>query len=74
MLSRPAAEINLGEVVRNTEPNFDIAECFNSASNCCVITPSCGLKSIFREAHRGFIKVMDRYTLADALVHDRHPG
>ncbi|TXT25891.1 MAG: hypothetical protein FD134_766 [Gallionellaceae bacterium] len=67
MLSRPPSEIVLGDVVRNTEPNFDIAECFNQASNCCVITPSCGLKSIFREAYRGFIKVMDRYTLADAL-------
>jgi Rrf2 family nitric oxide-sensitive transcriptional repressor len=67
MLSRPPSEIVLGDVVRNTEPNFDIAECFNQASNCCVITPSCGLKSIFREAYRGFIKAMDKYTLADAL-------
>ncbi|MBI5660440.1 MAG: Rrf2 family transcriptional regulator [Nitrosomonadales bacterium] len=71
MLSRSPSEINLGDVVRNTEPNFDIAECFNASSNCCVITPSCGLKSIFREAHRGFIKAMDKYTLADAVARDR---
>ena len=71
MLSRPPAEIILGDVVRNTEPNFDIAECFNSADNCCVITPTCGLKSIFLEAQRGFIKAMDKYTLADAIARDK---
>ena len=70
-LSRPPAEIVLGDVVRNTEPNFDIAECFNSANNCCVITPSCGLKSIFREAQRGFINAMDKHTLADAVARNK---
>ena len=71
MLSRPPSEIVLGDVVRNTEPNFDIAECFNAANNCCVITPACGLKSIFREAQRGFIKAMDKYTLADAVARNK---
>ena len=69
-LSRPPAKIILGDVIRNTEPNFDIAECFNSANNCCVITLGCGLKSIFREAQTGFIKAMDKYTLADAVTRD----
>lgn len=70
-LSRPPSKIILGDVIRNTEPNFDIAECFNATDNCCVITPNCGLKSIFREAQIGFIKVMDKYTLADAVTRDR---
>ena len=69
-LSRPPSKIILGDVIRNTEPNFDIAECFNTENNCCVITPSCGLKSIFREAQMGFIKAMDKYTLADAVARD----
>ena len=69
-LSRPPSKIILGGVIRNTEPNFDIAECFNTENNCCVITPSCGLKSIFREAQMGFIKAMDKYTLADAVARD----
>lgn len=68
VLSRPPAKIILGDVIRNTEPNFDIAECFNNANNCCVITPNCGLKSIFREAQMVFIKAMDKYTLADAVT------
>ena len=70
-LSRPPLEITLGDVVRATEPNFDIAECFNSTRNCCVITPTCGLKSIFQEAHMGFINAMDKHTLADAAAHDK---
>ncbi len=69
-LSRPPSKIILGDVIRNTEPNFDIAECFNTTNNCCVITLNCGLKSIFREAQTGFIKVMDKYTLADAVSRD----
>ena len=69
-LSRPPSKIILGDVIRNTEPNFDIAECFNTENNCCVITPSCGLKSIFREAQMCFIKAMDKYTLADAVARD----
>lgn len=73
-LSRPPSEITLGDVVRKTEPNFNIAECFNAASNCCVISSTCGLKSIFREAQAGFIKVMDKYNLADAVVRDKHLG
>ena len=32
-LARPAAEIGIADVVRKTEPNFDIAECFNKESN-----------------------------------------
>ena len=67
-LSRPPSKITLGDVVRNTEPNFDIAECFNMANNCCVSTPNCSLKSIFREAQMGFIKTMDKYTLADTVT------
>lgn len=69
-LSRPPTDIMLGDVIRNTEPNFDIAECFNTANNCCVITPTCGLRSIFREAQMGFIRAMDKYTLADAVTRD----
>lgn len=69
-LSRPPSKILLGDVVRTTEPNFDIAECFNAANNCCVIAPSCGLKAIFREAQMGFFKAMNKYTLADAVLYD----
>lgn len=63
--------INLGDVVRKTEPNFYVAECFNSKNNCCVINANCDLKSIFFEAQSAFLHVMDKYTLADAVMREK---
>lgn len=67
-LSRAPASINLGDVARNTEPNFNIAECFDRANNRCVITPTCTLKSILWDANKAFLNVFDQYTLADAML------
>ncbi len=67
-LARPASRISIGEVVRLTESNFDIAECFNKASNNCVITPVCTLKSILAEARSLFLQELDRHTIADAVT------
>lgn len=67
-LARPATEIAIGEVVRLTEPNFDIAECFNKTTNNCAITPVCALKSIFGEARGRFLQELDRHTIADAVT------
>jgi Rrf2 family transcriptional regulator, nitric oxide-sensitive transcriptional repressor len=66
-LARPAAQIGIGEVVRCTEPNFDMAECFNQQSNSCVITPACSLKNILNDARNNFLATLDQYTLADTL-------
>jgi len=61
-------EINIGTVVRATENNFNIVECFDSESSSCPITSVCALKGALKEASRNFIGVLDRYTLADVLV------
>lgn len=66
-LARPAANISIGEVIRQTENHFDIAECFDKITNNCAITPVCALKSILAEARSGFFQVLDRYTIADAI-------
>uniref|UniRef100_E6QSU9 HTH-type transcriptional regulator nsrR n=1 Tax=mine drainage metagenome TaxID=410659 RepID=E6QSU9_9ZZZZ len=70
-LARPPDQIKIGEVVRLTEPNFYIAECFNRDNNRCVLAPDCQLKSILHEANAAFLATLDHYTIADALV---HPG
>jgi len=67
-LARPADEIGIGDVVRQTEPNFDIAECFNKQNNNCVITSVCAMKNILGDARSNFIQTLDRYTLADTLI------
>ena len=66
-LARPAHEIVIGDVVQKTEPNFDIAECFNKETNTCVISPVCALKSILNDARTNFLQTLERYTIADAL-------
>ena len=62
-LARPAAKINVGDVVRRTEPDFDLVEC-----GSCVIAPACALTGVMDEALAAFMAVLDRYTLADMLV------
>ncbi len=66
-LSRPANEINIGDVVRHTEINFDIVECFDPVNNTCPIAPLCALKQALHEAHKQFMNVLDGYTLVDVL-------
>lgn len=63
-LARPPEEINLGEVIRLTEENFAMVECFGSG-NKCVITAPCRLKGVLSEALKAYLGVLDRYTLAD---------
>jgi Rrf2 family nitric oxide-sensitive transcriptional repressor len=64
-LSRAPSEINIGALVRATEPSLDIVECFDDDSNTCPISPSCGLKGTLVRAQQAFMAVLDEQTLAD---------
>lgn len=64
-LARPPEQIRLGDVVRATEPNFAVVECFNPERSC-VLASQCGLQSPLQEAMRAFLAVLDRHTVADA--------
>jgi len=66
-LSRPAAEISLGELVRYVEPDMAFVPCFEPLYAPCPIVPACGLRSVLHEARRAFLAVLDRYTLADLV-------
>ncbi len=70
-LAREPEAINIGDVVRHTEMNFDIVECFNKERNRCTITPVCILKGTLGEALGAFMGVLDKYTLADVIRNDR---
>jgi Rrf2 family nitric oxide-sensitive transcriptional repressor len=61
-LAKPAGKIILGDVVRATEPDFALVECF-STGNQCVITGCCRLPRVFNEALDAFLGVLDRHTL-----------
>lgn len=62
--------INLGAVVRATEPDFALVECFASG-NKCIITKHCGLPNVLNEALQAFVGVLDSYTLADIPLSKR---
>lgn len=70
-LARPAPEINIGKVVRATEDNLDLVECFDPATNRCPIAPACVLAGALDEALNAFLGVLDRYTLADLVAKPR---
>lgn len=64
----PAESIRLGELVRQTEENLALVECFDPELNTCPIVPACRLAGVLDEALSAFLAVLDRRTLADALV------
>lgn len=68
-LAKSADKINVGEVVRQTEPDFDLVACFETeAKRPCHITPACQLKFMFSEANLAFLSVLDKYSIADTIL------
>ena len=66
-LARAAESINLGAIVRATEDNFALVECFDREHNSCLITSACGLRGPLEEALQAFLTVLDRYSLDDLV-------
>jgi len=70
-LARDPRTIVVGEVLRHTEPNLNLVECFDDPG-ACVLTSACTLRSALDEALTAFLDVLDDYTLAD-LLEPRRP-
>jgi Rrf2 family transcriptional regulator, nitric oxide-sensitive transcriptional repressor len=66
-LAKPAEDINLGQLVRATEPDFSLVECF-AAGNRCIITRRCQLPEVLNQAPSAFVATLDRYSLADITL------
>ena len=67
-LALPPSEINVGWLIRRTEPHLNLVECFDPAINTCPIAPACGLKGALHRAQHAFLAVLDEYTLDRFLV------
>ncbi len=67
-LAMRPSEINVGWLVRRTEPHFNLVECFDPATNTCPIAPACELKHALFRAQQSFLQVLDEYTLDRFLV------
>jgi Rrf2 family nitric oxide-sensitive transcriptional repressor len=64
-LLKPPADIRVGDVVRNSETDFRLAECFDPRTSACLLMPSCRLKGVFQSALQAYFKELDGITLAD---------
>lgn len=71
-LAVPASDINIADVVRRAEGATVPVECFDAATNHCVISRACGLRRALADAMRAFYGVLAEYTLED-LVRDEAP-
>ncbi len=67
-LGRPAEDISLFDVVRVTEENFAMAECFENDATECPLVDSCALNAALREALNAFFEVLMRHTIADLVA------
>jgi Rrf2 family iron-responsive transcriptional regulator len=66
-LGRAAAEISLFDVVRVTEENFAMAECFENDATECPLVDSCGLNAALREALNAFFAVLMKHSIDDLV-------
>ena len=64
-LARPAREITVGEIIRKTEDDLDLVECFDAVTNTCPLIGLCNLGKVFKQACRAFLDVLDGVTIAD---------
>jgi Rrf2 family nitric oxide-sensitive transcriptional repressor len=67
-LSVPAEKISLRKLIEELEPNFHLVECFDKNHNTCPIVSMCGFRNILNKSLEAFLKTLEAYTLADAIV------
>lgn len=67
-LARPAAEINLADVVRDTEERLHLVECLaGDGDGACRLVPMCRLKDILKQVQDDLLCSLARYTIEDLV-------
>ncbi|MCY1535252.1 HTH-type transcriptional repressor NsrR [compost metagenome] len=66
-LLKPAHLIVLGDVIRQTETDFTLVECFSDEHNSCRLDGYCRLKGTLQKAMDRYLAELDGVTLADLL-------
>ncbi len=64
-LARPANTIVVGDVIRLTEGQLDVVECFDPVTNTCPLIGVCKLSRAIQHATAAFMSVLDDLTIAD---------
>ena len=70
-LSKSALQSTLGDLVRETEDDFQLVECFDAETSTCVIRDKCYVQPIMAEALAAYMAVLDRYTLGEVIAAHR---
>ncbi|MGB5076230.1 MAG: Rrf2 family transcriptional regulator [Sphingorhabdus sp.] len=71
-LARAPATLNVGAVVRIMEDTGAFVECFDAATNSCVVTPACGLRHALAGALDAFARHLDQFSVADLIPDFEH--
>lgn len=66
-LAKPADEISLLDIVRVTEDNFNMADCFDNGITNCPLIDACALNSAWSEALSAFFNVLEKHTIEDLV-------
>ncbi len=69
-LGKKAEDINIGNVIRFTEDDLSIVECYGIKEGRCGLIEECNFSSVMAEALNAFLGVADKYTLADLIEKD----
>lgn len=66
LLADPA-QTRIGDIVRHTESDLRLLECFDPAVNTCRLDGRCRLKFVVQDAMARFMESLDAVTLADIV-------
>lgn len=73
-LARDPAAIRLGQVLRASEGEGPIVECFSATDSHCRIAPACRLAKILGDAFAGLYATLDAYSVADLVANGKELG
>lgn len=69
-LQREPASINIAQVVGEFEGRNHLLDCVGLE---CVVLPACGLPGVLKRGQQAFYAELEKYTLADVIIHERIP-
>lgn len=72
-LGKEPDQINIGAVVRSTEPDFYMAECFDPGKSRCILRAACSLRDVLHDATKAYLAVLDGVTLDQLMNPDAPP-
>lgn len=73
-LLRAPAGITVGEIVRRSEPDFVMTECFDARRNHCRLSPHCRLRRALNRALEAYFAELDGVTIEDISVRETTGG